>query len=65
MICFAKPGLTVLAYRAKEEFSITAICAIRTFDEKPRDKPILSSGSMLHKDYCRKGSVAEKKNLWS
>jgi hypothetical protein len=26
-----------------------------------RDKPILSSERMLHKDYDRKGSVAKKK----
>jgi hypothetical protein len=29
-----------------------------------KDKPILSSERMLHKDYGRKGSV-EKKILWS
>jgi hypothetical protein len=38
-----------------------------TLDERPslfiRDKPIFSSGRLLHKDYDPKGSV-EKKNLW-
>jgi hypothetical protein len=46
---------------------VEVICAIRTLDEKPilfiRDKPILSSERMLHKDYDRKGSV-EKKTLF-
>jgi hypothetical protein len=28
-----------------------------------RDKPILSSEKILHKDYDRKGSVAKKKSL--
>jgi hypothetical protein len=49
----------------KEEFSITCyIYAKCTLDERPsifiRDKPILSSERMLHKDYDRKGSVEKK-----
>jgi hypothetical protein len=41
-----------------------AICVIHTLDKKPslfvRDKPIFSSGRMLHKDYDRKSSVEKK-----
>jgi hypothetical protein len=40
---------------------------IRTLDERPsifiRNKPILSSERVFHKDYDRKGSVAKKKSL--
>jgi hypothetical protein len=65
MICIAKPGLTEDFYIVqKEEYSIHAICAIRTFDKRPsmfvRDKPIFSSERMLHKNYYRKGSVEKK-----
>jgi hypothetical protein len=61
MICFAKPGLTEDLYTVhKEEFSITHLTRPSTFI---RDKPILSSERMLHKDYNRKGSVAKKKSL--
>jgi hypothetical protein len=39
-----------------------AICAVLTLDKRLsifiRDKPILSSERMLHKDYDRKGSAA-------
>jgi hypothetical protein len=44
-----------------------AACAKCTLDERPsifiRDKPIFSSERMLHKDYCRKYSVAGKESL--
>jgi hypothetical protein len=40
------------------------MCAVRALDERPnifmRDKPILLSERMLHKDYDRKGSVEKK-----
>jgi hypothetical protein len=48
----------------KEEFAITAICAIHTFDKRPslfiRDKPIFSSERKLHNNYDRKRSVPNK-----
>jgi hypothetical protein len=48
----------------RKNFELHAICPIRKLDVKPgiliRDKPILSSERMLHKDYGRKGSVAKK-----
>jgi hypothetical protein len=60
MTCFAKPVLTEDLYIVqKEEFSI--IC---TLDERPiiftRDKPILLSERMLHKDHDHKGSVGKE-----
>jgi hypothetical protein len=56
MICFSKLGLTRgLVYSAKT----------RIFNKRPslfiKDKPILLSARMLHKDYYGKGSVAKKK----
>jgi hypothetical protein len=65
MICPAKPVLTEdLCLVKKEEFSIT--CAKCTLADRSsifiREKPILRSERMLHKDYYRKGSV-EKKSL--
>jgi hypothetical protein len=69
MICFAKPILTEDLYIVqREEFLITCYINVTcTLDERPsifiRDKPIFSSGRMLHvhKDYCRRGSA--KKSL--
>jgi hypothetical protein len=60
MIYFAKPGLTEDLYRVqKEEFSVTChMCDTYTWRKAKhilRDKPILSSERMLHKDYDRKG----------
>jgi hypothetical protein len=65
MMCHAKRVLTEdLCVVQKEEFSVTSICAKFTLHERPgifiRDKPIISSERMLHKDYYRKGSVGKK-----
>jgi hypothetical protein len=66
MICFAKPGLTKDLYVVhKEEYSITCyMCELYTRQRRSifvRDKPIISSERMLHKDYGHEGSV--EKNL--
>jgi hypothetical protein len=60
MIYFEKSVLIEDFYLVPtEEFSITAIPAIRTLDERPgiyiRDKPIFSSERMSHKAYEREG----------
>jgi hypothetical protein len=65
MIYFAKPVLTEDLYIVKKEkFSLTCLCAIRTLDERPsifiREKFILSSERMLHKNYDCQDSVAKK-----
>jgi hypothetical protein len=61
---FAKPVLTEDSCVVQKEFSIT--CDTYT-DERPsifiKNKSIFSSERMLHKDYCRKGSVEKKKSL--
>jgi hypothetical protein len=66
MICFAKPGLTEDLYTVlKEEFSLTCsecdTCPLQRRSIIIRDRPILSSERVLHKDF--KGSVAKKKSL--
>jgi hypothetical protein len=52
----------------KDNFKYNVLHAIRTLKKRPdmfmRDKRILTSERILHKDYERKGSVS-KKNLWS
>jgi hypothetical protein len=65
MICFPKPGLTEDLYIVlKEEFSITCyMCDMYILQRRSlfvRDRPILSSERMFHKDYDRKGSIANK-----
>jgi hypothetical protein len=69
MICLPKPGLTEDSYVRSAKgriFNDSAICAIRTLEERPSilitDKSIFSSERMLHKDYYRKSSV-EKETL--
>jgi hypothetical protein len=67
MICSVKPILTaVLCVVQKEEFPEHAICAKCTLGGRPsifiRDKAIISSERMLHKDYNRKSSI-EKRSL--
>jgi hypothetical protein len=62
MICFAKPGLTEDLYvEQKEDFSITCyMCDTYTLQRRRlfiREKPILSSEMVLHRDYDSKGSV--------
>jgi hypothetical protein len=61
---FAKPVVADLYIVHNEEFSVTAICAIRTLDKRRSifiiDTPILSSERMLHKDYDRKASLTKK-----
>jgi hypothetical protein len=69
MIRVAKPGLREDLYEyiaQKEVFSIACyMCVMRTLYERPsifvRDKPILSSETMLYKGYDHKVSV---KSLW-
>jgi hypothetical protein len=67
MICSVKPVLTEDLYIVqKEEISITCyVSAMRTLDERPsifiRDKPIIWSERMLHKDCYCKGSLKKKK----
>jgi hypothetical protein len=63
---FAKPGLTEDLCIVQRIFN-NILCTIRTLDKGPsifiRDKPIFKSERILHKDYDRKGSVAEIKSL--
>jgi hypothetical protein len=65
-ICFPKPGLTKDLYiLQKEEFSIICyMCYTYTWQRRSIfiiDNLILSSETMLHKDYDSKGSVAKRK----
>jgi hypothetical protein len=67
MTCLAKPVLTrglVLYIVQNEEFSITCCMCDMYHWQRPstliRDKPILSSERILHKDPDCKGSVAKK-----
>jgi adenylate cyclase class IV len=66
MICFAKPELTEdLYYSAQGRIfnNMLYVLYVRLTKVKRslfiKDKPILSSESMLHEDYDRKGSVAK------
>jgi hypothetical protein len=66
MICFAKPGLIEDLYIVqKEEFSITCyMCNTYTWQRRSlfvREKHILSSEGMIHKDYDNKGLFLKKK----
>jgi hypothetical protein len=65
MICSTRPVLTDdLCVVQKEEFSITR-CEILALDERPgifiRDKPIISSERMLHKELLSQGLSLKKK----
>jgi hypothetical protein len=67
MVCFPKPGLIEeLNIVENEDFSITCYTCDTYTRQRPRllmkDKPILSSERLLHKNYDRKNS-AEKKSL--
>jgi hypothetical protein len=64
MVCFAKSGLTGLAYSAKARIfnNILYMRYVQLTRQSIfiRGKPILSLERMLHKDYDRKGSVETK-----
>jgi hypothetical protein len=66
-ICFPKPGLTGLVYSGQGRIFNNMLYVRYIHLTKAtqslfmRDKPIVSSQRMLHKDYGHKGSVAKKK----